>query len=151
MEVILMENIRKLGKIGDLVEVKNGYGRNFLLKNGKALRASKENIDLVNKKKDELNRKNNEIKKEFKEIATLINNKKINFNKETKDNGELFASIKPKEISTAFLNQLKTTIIPSQIEVKQEINKIGSYKIDINLHSEVSAKVTIDVKKIDSI
>ncbi len=146
-----MENIRKLGKIGDLVEVKNGYGRNFLLKNGKALRASKENIDLVNKKKDELNRKNNEIKKEFKEIATLINNKKINFNKETKDNGELFASIKPKEISTAFLNQLKTTIIPSQIEVKQEINKIGSYKIDINLHSEVSAKVTIDVKKIDSI
>ena len=151
MEVILMENIRKLGKIGDLVEVKNGYGRNFLLKSGKALRASKENIDLVNKKKDELNRKNNEIKKEFKEIATLINNKKINFNKETKDNGELFASIKPKEISTAFLNQLKTTIIPSQIEVKQEINKIGSYKIDINLHSEVSAKVTIDVKKIDSI
>tara|TARA_B100001996_G_C18622335_1_gene578240 strand:- start:533 stop:988 length:456 start_codon:yes stop_codon:yes gene_type:complete len=151
MEVILMENIRKLGKIGDLVEVKNGYGRNFLLKSGKALRASKENIALVNKKKDELNRKNNEIKKEFKEIATLINNKKINFNKETKDNGELFASIKPKEISTAFLNQLKTTIIPSQIEVKQEINKIGSYKIDINLHSEVSAKVTIDVKKIDSI
>ncbi len=146
-----MENIRKLGKIGDLVEVKNGYGRNFLLKSGKALRASKENIALVNKKKDELNRKNNEIKKEFKEIATLINNKKINFNKETKDNGELFASIKPKEISTAFLNQLKTTIIPSQIEVKQEINKIGSYKIDINLHSEVSAKVTIDVKKIDSI
>ena len=146
-----MENIRKLGKIGDLVEVKNGYGRNFLLKSGKALRASKENIALVSKKKDELNRKNNEIKKEFKEIATLINNKKINFNKETKDNGELFASIKPKEISTAFLNQLKTTIIPSQIEVKQEINKIGSYKIDINLHSEVSAKVTIDVKKIDSI
>ncbi len=74
-----MENIMKLGKIGDTVEVKNGYGRNYLLKTGKALRASKENIELVNKKKDELNKKNNEAKKKFKEIAVSINNKKLNF------------------------------------------------------------------------
>jgi len=95
MQIILLENILKLGKIGDLVEVKNGYGRNFLLKNGKALRANKENIDFVSKKKDELNKKNNEIKKTFKDLAAKINNKVLNFSKEAKDNGELFGSIKP--------------------------------------------------------
>ena len=125
MQVILMENIMKLGKIGDTVEVKNGYGRNYLLKTGKALRASKENIELVNKKKDELNKKNNEAKKKFKEIAASINNKKLNFNKEAKENGDLFASIKPKEISSAFFEQLKSTVNPSQVEIIQEINKLS--------------------------
>tara|TARA_X000000368_G_C23036934_1_gene714972 strand:+ start:1742 stop:2197 length:456 start_codon:yes stop_codon:yes gene_type:complete len=150
MQVILLENIIKLGKIGDTVEVKNGYGRNYLLRNGKALRASKENIDIVNKKKDELNKKNNEIKKEFKDIALKINNKSLKFSKEAKENGDLFASIKPKEISTAFINQLKVEIIPSQVDIKQEIKKVGKYKIKINLHSEVSANVSVNVDKIDS-
>jgi len=149
MQVILMENIIKLGKIGDTVEVKNGYGRNYLLKTGKALRASKENIELVNKKKDELNKKNNEIKKKFKEIAATISNKKLNFSKEAKENSELFASIKPKEISTAFSEQLNATVNPSQIDISQEINKLGTYKIKINLHSEVSTDVLIIVKKTD--
>ena len=150
MQVILLENIIKLGKIGDTVEVKNGYGRNYLLRNGKALRASKENIDIVNKKKDELNKKNNEIKKEFKDIALKINNKSLKFSKEAKENGDLFASIKPKEISTAFINQLKVEIIPSQVDIKQEIKKVGKYKIKISLHSEVSANVSVNVDKIDS-
>ena len=123
MQIILLENILKLGKIGDLVKVKNGYGRNFLLKTGKALRASKENIDAVNKKKDELNKKNNEAKKEFKEKADKINNKVLKFIKESKDNGDLFGSIKPKEISSAFINELKIEINPSEIELRQEINK----------------------------
>ena len=125
----------KLGKIGDKVTVKNGYGRNFLLKGGKALRASKENIELVNKKKIELNKKDEQTKKEFLEIAKKIENKKISFYKESKDNGELYGSIKPKEISTAFINELKVEVGPSQIELKQEINKIGEYKININLYS----------------
>ena len=103
MQVILLENIIKLGKIGDLVKVKNGYGRNFLLKNGKALRASKENISLVNKQKDELNKKNNEIKLEFVKIANKIKNKTLKFKKESKDNGDLYGSIKPKEVSNAFI------------------------------------------------
>ena len=140
----------KLGKIGDTVEVKNGYGRNYLLKTGKALRANKENIELVNKKKDELNKRNNEAKKKFKEIAASINNKKLNFNKEAKENGDLFASIKPKELSSAFTEQLKSTINPSQIEISQEINKLGTYKIKINLHSEVSANILVIVKKTDA-
>jgi large subunit ribosomal protein L9 len=150
MQIILLENILKLGKIGDLVEVKNGYGRNFLLRNGKALRASKENIDLVSKKKDELNKKNNEFKKEFENVAIKINNKILTFKKEAKDNKELFGSIKPKEVSSAFSNVLKVEINPSQIDLKQEIDKLGKYKININLHSEVSATVTINVEKIES-
>ena len=149
MEVILLENIIKLGKIGDLVKVKNGYGRNFLLKEGKALRANKENIDLVNKKKDELNKKNNEVKLGFIKIAKEIKNKTLKFTKEAKDNGELYGSIKPKEVSSAFIDKLKVEINPSQIDLKQEINKIGNYKININLHSEVSAVVTLEVEKID--
>ena len=86
MEVILLENILNLGNIGDKVSVKNGYGRNFLLKQGKALRFNKDNQDFVNKKKDELNKKNNEIKNKFKEIAKLVNNKTLLFNKESKEN-----------------------------------------------------------------
>ena len=150
MQIILLENILKLGKIGDLVNVKNGYGRNFLLKTGKALRASKENISLVSKKKDELNKKNNEIKQEFKTIANKVSNQSLMFAKEAKDNGDLFASIKPKEISSAFIENLKIEISPSQIDLKQEINKIGKYKININLHSEVSASVNIVVQKTSS-
>ena len=150
MQVILLENVMKLGKIGDLVEVKNGYGRNFLLKTGKALRADKENIVLVNKKKDELNKKNEDSKKEFKETAVTINKKTLTFSKEAKDNGDLFGSIKPKEISSAFLSELKVEINPSQIDLKKEIDKIGSYKVDINLYSEVSASITIIIKKIES-
>ena len=150
MQVILLENIFKLGKIGDLVEVKNGYGRNYLLREGKALRANKENIDLVNKKKDELNKKNNEIKQEFIKLSLKIKNKTLKFNKEAKDNGDLYGSIKPKEVSSAFLKDLKVEINPSQIDLKQDINKLGKYKININLHSEVTANVTVLVEKIDS-
>ena len=151
MQVVLLENIIKLGKIGDLVEVKNGYGRNFLLKKGKALRGNKENIDLVNKKKDELNKKNNEIKAEFIKTANKIKNKSLKFSKEAKDNGDLYGSIKPKEVSNAFIKDLNVEINPSQIDLKQEIKKIGKYKININLYSEVSADVTINVQKIDSV
>ena len=149
MEIILLENILKLGKIGDQVKVKNGYGRNYLLRNGKALRANKENVDLVNKKKDELNQKNNEQKKEFKETAVKINNKTLKFNKEAKDNGDLFGSIKPKEISTAFIDQLKIEINPAEINLTQSIDKIGKYKVEINLHAEVNATINILVDKTD--
>ncbi len=147
MQVILLENISSLGKIGDLVEVKNGYGRNYLLKVGKALRASKENIELVKNQKEELNKKNNELKLKFKKVATQVNNKTLNFTKEAKDNGDLYGSIKPKEISNSFTNDLKVEINPSEIEIKQEINKIGKYKIGINLHPEVKATVTLVVVK----
>ena len=150
MQVILLENIINLGKIGDQVEVKDGFGRNFLLKLGKALRANKENIEYVKQKKDELNKKNQEIKKEFTVLAEKINNKKISISKETKESGDLYANIKPKEISLLIEKDLKTKINPSNIQLKKEINTIGSYVVEINLHSEVSAKLSIIVKKIES-
>ena len=141
----------KLGKIGDQVEVKNGFGRNYLLRQGKALRASKENLEFVNKKKTELNKKNEEAKKEFKEIASKITNKTLKFNKESKENGELYGSIKPKEVSNAFKDKLEIDINPSQIDLRQEITQVGKYKININLHAEVTASVSLNVDKIDSI
>ena len=150
MQIILLENIMNLGKIGDTVKVKNGYGRNFLLKQGKALRANKENINLVNKKKDELNKKNNEIKNKFKEIAKLINNKTFSFTKESKENGELYGSIKPKEITNLIQEKTKADVSPSQIILKDELNKIGLFKIDINFHSEVRAQISIKIDKIQS-
>ena len=150
MQLILLENIMNLGKIGDTVKVKNGYGRNFLLKQGKALRANKENINLVNKKKDELNKKNNELKKEFINVSKKLNNKKITFKKESKDNGDLYGTLKPKEISSEILNKLNVSVEPSKIIIKQMLNKIGTYSIDINLHSEVQAKLLIEITKIES-
>ena len=151
MQIILLENIMKLGKIGDQVEVKNGFGRNYLLRQGKALRASKENVEFVNKKKNELNKKNDEVKNQFKELAVKINNKTLKFNKESKENGELYGSIKPKEVSSSFKTNLNIDINPSQIDLRQEITQIGKYKININLHSEVTANVNLQVDKIDSI
>jgi large subunit ribosomal protein L9 len=151
MEIILLENIMNLGNIGDKVKVKPGYGRNFLLKNGKALRFNKENLEYVSKKKDELNKKNVELKNKFKETALLINKKSFVFNKESKDNGELYGSIKPKEITTIIFDKMKIEIKPSQIILKEDLNKIGDYKIDINFHSEVSAQIIVKIDKIQSV
>ena len=126
MQVILLENISKLGKIGDLVKVKNGYARNFLLKNNKALRANKENIELVNKNKSELTKKNIEIKNKHVEKANKIKNKKIKIYKAVKENGDLYASIKPKEISKIIYDELKTEIGPSEIIIKKKSTKLAN-------------------------
>ena len=150
MEVILLENILNLGNIGDKVNVKNGYGRNFLLKQGKALRFNKENLDYVNKKKDELNKKNNELKSKFKEISKLVNKKTFIFNRESKENGDLYGSIKPKEITNLVNEKTKAEVSPSQIILKDEINKIGVYKVDVNFHSEVKAIISVKIDKIQA-
>lgn len=150
MEIILLENILNLGNIGDKVTVKNGYGRNFLLKQGKALRFNKENQELVSKKKDELNKKNNEIKNKFKDIAKLINNKTFSFFKESKENGELYGTIKPKEITNLIKDKTNAEVSPSQLILKNEINKIGIFKADVNFHSEVKANISIKIDKIQS-
>ena len=150
MELILLENIINLGNIGDKVKVRNGYGRNYLLKQGKALRFNKENLELVNKKKDELNKKNTELKNKFKESAKLLNNKSFNFFKESKDNGELYGSIKPKEISNLINDKIKVEVSPSQIILKNELNKVGTYKVEILFHSEVKAIISIKIDKIQT-
>ena len=147
MEVILLENIKNLGQIGDVVSVKRGHGRNFLIKYGKALQASKENIDLVNKKKAVLNEKNAELKKNAKKIHDIINLKKYKFSKRAKENNELYGSIKPMELSRAIEETNKINVKPSQIDISKEIKKIGSYEAKINLHAEVQAKIHIEVVK----
>ena len=148
MQIILLENIINLGNIGDKVTVKNGYGRNFLLKQGKALRFSKENENLVNQKKAELNKKNLELKNKFKEIAKLIDNKTFKFFKESKENGDLYGSIKPKEITNIIKDESNAEVIPSQVILKDNLNKIGDYKVTINFHSEVKANILIKIEKI---
>jgi len=147
MEVILLENIKNLGQIGDVVKVKRGHGRNFLIKYGKALKASEENKNLVNKKKAELNQKNLELKRSAKKIFDILNNSKYNFSKRAKENNELYGTIKPLELSKAIENQNKIIIKASQIDLNKEINKIGTYEAKINLHAEIQAKIHIVVVK----
>ena len=136
--------------IGDKVKVKNGYGRNYLLKKGKALRFNKENQDFVSKKKDELNKKNVEVKNKFKEISNVVNKKTFSISKESKENGELYGSIKPKEITNLIKEKLNVEVSPSQIILKNNLDKIGVYKVDINFHSEVKAQISIKINKIQS-
>ena len=147
MEVVLLENIKNLGQIGDIVKVRRGHGRNFLIKYGKALKASKENIDIVNKKKETLNQKNFELKKDAKKIFDIINNTNYKFSKRAKENGELYGSIKLVELSRTISSTKNIIIKPSQIDVGKEINKIGAYEIRINLHAEIQGKIHIKVVK----
>jgi len=147
MEIVLLENIKNLGNIGDIVKVKRGHGRNFLIKYGKALRASKENISAVNKKKTELNQKNIELKKSAKKLYDLLNSKKYKFSKRSKENGELYGSIKPLELSKTIENEDKIIIKPSVIDLNTEIKKTGTYVAKINLHPEIQAKIHIEVVK----
>lgn len=150
MELILLENILKLGKIGDKVVVKDGYGRNFLLKFGKALRSNNENEELVKKTKDELNKKNLEVKNKFLEISKQINGKIFTFTKESKENGDLFGSVKPKEITNLIKDKTKIDVSPSQLILKNEINKIGVHNAEINFHSDVKAIISVKIDKIKS-
>ena len=147
MEVVLLENIKNLGQIGEVVNVKRGHGRNFLIKYGKALKASKENINLVKEKKDALNQKNLVLKKNAKKILGIINNTNYKFTKRANDNGELYGSVKPAELSKAIENTKKIEIKPSQIVLGKEIKKIGFYEAKIDLHAEVQAKIHIEVVK----
>ena len=147
MEVVLLENIKNLGNIVDVVNVKRGHGRNFLIKYGKALKASKENIEIVNKKKSKLNEKNISLKKQAKKLYDIINKKHYKFLKRAKENNEIFGTIKPKEISKNIENTDKLEIKPSQIDLSKEINKIGIYEAKINLHAEIQALIHIEVVK----
>ena len=149
MEIVLLENIKNLGNIGDVVNVKRGHGRNFLIKYGKALKASKINIDIVNRKKAKLNEKNISLKKDAKNIYDVINKKNYKFLKRAKDNNELFGSVKPREIAKNIESVQKIEIKPSQIDLDKEINKVGTYVAKINLHAEVQAIIHIVVAKVE--
>ena len=145
MKVILLENLRKIGSIGDVINVKRGFARNYLISNKKALYASKENIKQVEKIKIELNNKDQEKKKNVKNIFEKINKKEYLIKKLSTENNELYGSVKPTEISKLILELDKQEINPSMVQLTEEIKSLGIFKVKINLHSEVQAEVNIKV------
>ena len=149
MQVILLENIKNLGKIGDVVNVKRGFARNYLLKYEKALNASKENIKIVNNKKEQLNKKDLEFKKEARQKFDILDKKKYVVKKLVTENNELYGSVKPKEISKLIKEIDKIDINPSQIDLEKEIKSVGVFKTTINLHSEIQANILIEVEKLE--
>jgi len=151
MKVILLENIKKIGSIGEVIDVKRGFARNFLIANKKALYASKENINQVEKIKLELSKKDNEKKIFAKKISEQIDKKEYIVKKLSTENNELYGSVKPTEISKLIQEENKIDIKPSMIQPVQEIKSIGKFKVKISLHSEVDAEITITVKSADTI
>ena len=151
MKVILLENLKRVGSIGEIIDVKRGFARNFLIANKKALYASKENVSQVEKIKSDLAKKDNEKKKEAKKISEQINKKKYSVKKLSTENKELYGSVKPTEISKLILQNDSLNIKPSMIQPVKDIKSIGEFKVRISLHSEVDAEITIIVESADNI
>ena len=151
MKVILLENVKRIGSIGEVIDVKRGFARNFLIANKKALYASKENIKEVEKIKAELSKKDNDKKLEAAKIAEQINNKEYSVQKLSTENNELYGSVKPTEISKLIQEENKVEIKPSMIQPVEEIKSLGKFKVKISLHSEVDAEIVVNVKSADTI
>ena len=145
MKVILLENISKLGSRGEIIDVKRGYARNFLISTKKALFASKENIKEVEKKKAELSKKDQDRKKLAKNIQEKIQGKEFEITKLSTENKELYGSVKPTEISKILNEKEKLEINPSMIQPVKEIKSLGVFKVILNLHSEIQSQITIKV------
>ena len=151
MKVILLENLAKIGSIGEIIDVKRGFGRNYLISNKKALYASKDNILQVEKIKSDLSKKDNERKIQAKEIFVKINKKEYQIKKLSTENNELYGSVKPTEISKLVYEIEKIEIKPSSIQPIKEIKSLGKFKVKISLHSEVDAEININVESAESI
>tara|TARA_Y100000590_G_scaffold37578_1_gene40474 strand:- start:1402 stop:1860 length:459 start_codon:yes stop_codon:yes gene_type:complete len=145
MKIILLENVRKVGSIGEIIDVKRGFARNFLISKKKALFASKENIKEVEKIKQELNKKDQDKKKEAKLIQEKIKNKEYQIKKLSTENKELYGSVKPTEISKILEEHEGVEINPSLIQPTKEIKSLGNFQVLINLHSEVQTQIVIKV------
>ena len=151
MKVILLENVKRIGSIGEVIDVKRGFARNFLIANKKALYASKENIKEVEKIKSDLSKKDNEKKLEAQKISEQINNKEYVVKKLSTENNELYGSVKPTEIAKLIQETNKIDIKPPMIQPVQEIKALGKHKVKISLHSSVDAEITIDVQSAETI
>ena len=151
MKVILLENVKRVGSIGEVIEVKRGYARNFLIANKKALYASKENVAQVEKIKSDLSQKDNEKKKEAVQISEQINGKEYSVKKLSTENNELYGSVKPTEIAKLIQEENKIDITQSMIQPIEEIKSLGKFKVKVSLHSEVDAEITISVTSADTI
>ena len=145
MKVILLENVRKVGSIGDVIDVKRGFARNYLISKKKALFASKENIKEVDKIKQELSTKDQKKKKEAKNIQEKLQNKEFEVKKLSTENKELYGSVKPTEIAKILAEKEKIEINPSMIQPVKEIKSLGTFKVILNLHSEIQSEISIKV------
>ena len=151
MKVILLENIKRVGSIGEIIDVKRGFARNYLIANKKALYASKENVFEVEKIKTELSKKDNEKKQTAKSLFEKVNKKQYNVKKLSTENNELYGSVKPTEISKLIFEKDKIEIKPSMIQPVSEIKSLGKFKVKIYLHSEVDAEILINVETSEAI
>ena len=151
MKVILLENVKRVGSIGEVIEVKRGYARNFLIANKKALYASKENISQVEKIKTDLYQKDNEKRKKATQISEQINGNEYSIKKLSTENNELYGSVKPTEIAKLIQVENKIDIKPSMIQPIEEIKSLGKFKVKVSLHSEVDAEINISVTSADTI
>ena len=151
MKVILLENLRRIGSIGEIIEVKRGFARNFLISNNKALYASKENIAEVEKIKVDLGKKDIEKKKNAQKIYEQINGKEYLIKKLSTENKELYGSVKPTEISKLILEKDKIEIKPSMIQPVSEIKSLGKFKVNISLHSEVGSEIIVNIVTAETI
>ena len=146
MKVILTTNIKSLGKIGELVEVKNGYARNFLFPNNMALRENKKNLEYYEKIKEEIQIKENKKHEETMKTIEKIKNLKIEFYKEADEKDQLYGSISKKEIIN-FLKENKITIHSDDIIMKNQIRSLGEHEIVISPYVDISQTVIIKVNK----
>lgn len=146
MKVILTTNIKKLGKIGELVKVKDGYARNYLFPNKMALRENKKNKEYYEKIKEEIKFKENEKLEEAKELLENIKKLKIEFKKEADENNQLYGSISKKEIIN-FLKEKEIKIPADDIKITLPIRSLGEHQIEINPYEGIVEYINISVNK----
>ena len=144
MQVILLEKVGKLGSIGDSVKVKNGYARNYLLPQRKALRATKANIEYFNAKKDEIEAKNLKLKQEAEKIATTLQDVSVTVVRQASDSGFLFGSVRPADI-VAELEKQNIKIAKGQLKIHNPLKTVGTYRIGVQLHPEVLVDIILNI------
>lgn len=146
MEVVLLERVEKLGQMGDVVSVKDGYGRNFLLPKGKALRATKGNLARFEAEKAQLEARNLELKKEAEAVAEKMNGQQFIAIRSASDAGALYGSVNSRDIAD-LMTEGGFSVNRSQIVLDKPVKELGIHDIRIILHPEVSATVEINVAR----
>lgn len=150
MEIILIKPVRKLGKIGDMLKVADGFGRNYLLPQKLAIRATEPNKELIVKQKHEFEAKDKQIREEVEKINALIKDQKLVFIRQTSDDGKLFGSVTNKEIADKLSENVSYNIAHSNIILDKQIKSTGIYTVEIRLHAELNAIVTVIVARSES-
>ena len=148
MKIVLLERVQKLGQMGDIVDVKSGYARNFLLPFHKALRATKQNIQYYEKQKSILEAKNIENIKEAESLKSKINGISFTLIRSASDAGALYGSVSAKDIMDV-VSENGIVIAKNQINLEKPIKELGIYKIIVSLHPEISSEIIINVARTD--